>query len=183
MVMDAGCGDGRNISPFLEQGFDVTGVDESRYALEICRKNYPDAKNLKLIQASLTSIPLPDESLDALICDHVITHIRDIGVVLANFHRLLRRGGYALLEFTSPQDSTYGQGQRISDNEFNQDGVYLRYDTPEDVWKMLSKFTIICFTPEHLSHPDHGPGYVRKGRHKHHSHFVIARKQGLLGYW
>src|SRR3989344_3900671 len=38
-VLDAGCGDGRNLVEFAKAGFQVTGIDISEEALNRCRKN------------------------------------------------------------------------------------------------------------------------------------------------
>lgn len=175
-IMDAGCGDGRNIKPFLESGFHVIGVDASSSAISICKKHFGDHSELELIQADLTSVSYP-EVIDALMCDHVLTHVKDAGAAIDNFYRLLRKGGYALIEFTSPSDSTYGKGQKLSDREFLQNGVYLRYDAIPDIYAMMKDFKILCFTSERSTDPPHGEGYIRKERHAHHSYFVLARKE------
>jgi len=180
-IMDAGCGDGRNLTPLIEAGFDVIGVDSSKEALHYAKRNNLQANNLKLIQSPLDNIALPENSLDAIICDHVLTHIENPNDIFNQFYRLIHRNGYAFLEFTSKQDSTFGKGQKISDNEFLQNGVYLRYDEPKDIEKMLAgKFQILCFTSEHSTDPPHGKGYIREERHNHHSYFVLAKKFKLI---
>jgi SAM-dependent methyltransferase len=176
-VMDAGCGDGRNSEPLAEAGFHVTGVDASESALVSCRSRFAGRKNVKLVRSLLEDLPFPAGSFDAVICDHVLTHVEDVDRVLGNFLRILRKGGYALMEFTSPQDSTYGKGERISGREFLQEGVYLRYDTLDVVFEMMRRFRILCFTSENSTDPPHGPGYIRRARHRHHSYFVVARKE------
>ena len=175
-IMDAGCGDGRNIKQFLESGFKVIGVESSTSALDICRKHFVNHQNLELVQADLTSVSFSN-GIDALMCDHVLTHVRNVNRAIDNFYNLLKRRGYALIEFTSPLDSTYGKGEKISDREFLQKGVYLRYDTLDDVHKMMKKFDVLCFTSEHSTDPPHGSGYIRDERHAHHSYFVLARKK------
>lgn len=174
-VMDAGCGDGRNIKPYVEAGFQVIGVDGSSSAIEVCKKNLGNPSNLKLLQEDLTTIKEP-QGLDAIICDHVLVHIKNVEQTLDSFYNLLKHGGYAMIEFTSPFDSTFGQGEKISENEFIQKVVYLRYDTLDDVCRMMKKFNILCITSEHSTDPPHGPGYIRTERHAHHSYFVFAQK-------
>lgn len=173
--MDAGCGDGRNIKPLLAAGFTVVGLDISQVALANCQKNLKN-KKLKLLAEPLETKKIKDSSFDAIICDHVLVHIKNTSKVIANFNRILKKGGYALIEFTSPQDSTFGQGQKISPHEFLQNGVYLRYDTIKDIYKLLKKFNILCFTSEYYTDPPHGAGYIRQARHLHHSYFVLAKK-------
>ena len=122
--------------------------------------------------------PIEPESVDALICYHVLTHIKEVDKVLDNFYAILKNDGYVLLEFTSKKDSTYEQGVKLSDREFLQDGVYLRYDEPNDIKRMLKKFEFVSpFTSEYITDPPHGPGYIREKRHRHHSYFIIAQKR------
>ncbi len=176
-ILDAGCGEGRESKPFYDAGFHIIGVDASQSALKIFGEHFKDSKNVTLVHALLENLPIEPESIDALICYHVLTHIQEVNKVLDNFYTILRNGGYALLEFTSKKDSTYGQGVRLSEREFLQHGVYLRYDEPGDIERMLKKFEFVSpFTSECITDPPHGPGYIREKRHRHHSYFVIAQK-------
>ncbi|NTS42212.1 class I SAM-dependent methyltransferase [Flavisolibacter sp. BT320] len=57
--------------------------------------------NSKLdIVSDITSIPLPDQSLDAIMCTEVLEHVPDPVAAVEEFNRLLKPGGYLLL--TSP---------------------------------------------------------------------------------
>ena len=141
------------------------------------RKNFGNSERVSIVHALLEELPIEPESIDALICYHVLTHIKEVHKVLDNFYTILRNGGYALLEFTSKKDSTYGQGGRLSDREFLQHGVYLRYDEPDDIGRMVERFEFVSpFTSEYITDPSHGSGYIREKRHRHHSYFVVARK-------
>jgi ubiquinone/menaquinone biosynthesis C-methylase UbiE len=54
--------------------------------------------NSKLdILSDITSIPLPDASVDAIMCTEVFEHIPDPIAAVKEFKRLLRPGGYLLL--------------------------------------------------------------------------------------
>jgi Methyltransferase domain len=44
------------------------------------------------------AIPLAEESLDAIVCNHVLEHVDDDRKAMAEFHRILRAGGWALLQ-------------------------------------------------------------------------------------
>src|SRR3989338_414031 len=176
-VLDAGCGEGRESKPFYDGGFNIIGVDASKSALTLFRKNFGNSERVSIVHALLEELPIEPESIDALIFYHVLTHIKEVHKVLDNFYTILRNGGYALLEFTSKKDSTYGQGGRLSDREFLQHGVYLRYDEPDDIGRMVETFEFVSpFTSEYITDPSHGSGYIREKRHRHHSYFVVARK-------
>ncbi len=53
------------------------------------------------IVASAEDIPLPDESVDAILCTQVLEHVAHPQKVIGEFHRILRQGGTCLL--TVPQ--------------------------------------------------------------------------------
>ncbi len=54
--------------------------------------------NTKLdIVSDITSIPLPDQSVDAIMCTEVFEHIPDPIAALKEFTRLIKPGGYLLL--------------------------------------------------------------------------------------
>ncbi len=175
-VMDAGCGDGRNSEPYTKAGFNLTGVDASEVAIDICQRSFCERKNARFMKADIRRLPFSTSLFDMVMCDHVLVHVREAQKTLNEFHRVLKEQGYALIEFTSHYDSTYGQGEKISENEFLQGGVYLRFDTLPDIYKMMDKFEILCFTAEGSTDPPHGLGYIREDRHSHHSYFVLARK-------
>jgi ubiquinone/menaquinone biosynthesis C-methylase UbiE len=54
--------------------------------------------NSKLdIVSDITSIPLPDAAVDAIMCTEVLEHIPDPLAALREFNRLIKPGGYLLL--------------------------------------------------------------------------------------
>ncbi len=175
-VLDAGCGDGRNLIEFAKAGFEGTGIDISESALERCRKNCAGFNNVKLEKRSIEKTGFENGSFDVLVCDFVTAHMEKPEMVMKEFFRILRKGGYLLIEFTSTKDPHCGQGKKIGTNKFIQHGTLLRFYTKSNVEKLLSKFEIFAFEENSYSDPPHGSGYHRKKRHWHHSYFVLARK-------
>ncbi len=49
-------------------------------------------------------IPLPDESVEVLICNHLLEHVADDRLALREFHRILRPGGWGILLSPVEQD-------------------------------------------------------------------------------
>ncbi|MBI4660981.1 MAG: methyltransferase domain-containing protein [Verrucomicrobia bacterium] len=66
---------------------------------DFCLYQGPLVKYLEPIDyvCEITSIPLPNGSLDAILCTEVIEHVVNPMAVLAEFHRLLKPGGKLLL--------------------------------------------------------------------------------------
>ena len=66
-VYDIGCGNGRNM---LKKNLHFIGVDNCENFVKICHK-----KNLSVINANMTKIPLQNNSADAIICIAVLHHL------------------------------------------------------------------------------------------------------------
>jgi SAM-dependent methyltransferase len=51
-----------------------------------------------MLQLDETAIPYPDESFDAILCIHVLEHVPADRLAMRELHRVLRRGGFAVLQ-------------------------------------------------------------------------------------
>lgn len=176
-VLDAGCGDGRNILPFARNDFKIVGFDISSSALERSKKIFNRYPNVSFQQGLLEECDkyFKPISFDVIICDFVLVHIKQARKVINRFYKLLKKGGYAILEFTSVHDPHCGQGKKVGRNAFIQHGMFLKFYTLKDVEEVLKKFKILIVDASYYSNPPHGSGYRNK-RHIHHSYFVLAQK-------
>ncbi len=95
-VLDAGCGAGIPVSQILSEHFHVTGVDFSEAQIELAKKHVPGGA---FICQDMTQLDFPDESFDGICSYYAVIHIprEDHQSLLANFHRMLKQGGFALL--------------------------------------------------------------------------------------
>lgn len=95
-ILDAGCGAGIPISQMLSEKFEVTGVDFSEAQIKLAKKNVPDAA---FICQDMTKLDFPDNTFDGICSYYAIIHIprEEHQSLLANFHRMLKPGGLALL--------------------------------------------------------------------------------------
>jgi SAM-dependent methyltransferase len=55
----------------------------------------------------ITSIPYPDESFDVIYCSHVLEHVPDDLRAMSEFHRVLKRSGWAVLLVPITADKTF----------------------------------------------------------------------------
>ncbi len=51
-----------------------------------------------MVTLDLTDLDFPDASFDAALCLHVLEHVGEDGVAIAELHRVLRPGGWCLVE-------------------------------------------------------------------------------------
>jgi len=93
-ALDAACGTGRHAAHLAELGHRVIGVDASPEMLAIAVAKVPGAA---FHRASLTSMPLPDRSVDLAVCALALCHVPDLVPVFAEFARVLRPGGHLVI--------------------------------------------------------------------------------------
>lgn len=129
-VFEAGCGTGLLLKEAARVARSAVGLDLSRGMLGQAQE-----RGLKVVQGSITHVPLPSESFDLAYSMKVLAHIPPIKEALAELSRLIRPGGHVLLEFYNPWSLRYlvkrwGGPARIADGTTDHD-VFTRYDTLE----------------------------------------------------
>jgi SAM-dependent methyltransferase len=99
-VLDAGCGNGRNLIYFLQHGFDVRAVDADAAAVgavrQLAASLNPGLPSNRIHHGSLDSLPWADCSTDAVICSAVLHFARDereFTAMLEEMWRTLAPGG------------------------------------------------------------------------------------------
>ena len=122
-VLDAGCGSGYPVTQLLAQSFHVTGVDFSGQQLQLARTNLPDST---LVCADIGKMPFKENVFDGLCSYYAIIHLprREHPKVLADFHRILKMGGLALLCMGAgdlPEDTGVYQGTEMFWSHYDKD--------------------------------------------------------------
>src|SRR6516225_6128092 len=128
-VFEAGCGTGLLLREAARVARSAVGLDLSRGMLAPAR-----ARGLRVVQGSLTDVPLPSASFDLVYSMKVLAHVPPIERALGELSRLVRPGGHLLLEFYNPWSlralakRLAGPGQIAADGTTEGD-VYTRFDT------------------------------------------------------
>lgn len=100
-VLDAGCGLGAWVDLVHRHGYQGIGVDYAAPMIERLQRERPGPR---WIAADIRDVPLPAESVDAIVSWGVIEHDpAGPGAALREFHRLLKPGGWLLA--TVPSDT------------------------------------------------------------------------------
>jgi tellurite methyltransferase len=99
-ILDAGCGDGRNLVYFLRRGFDCHGIDQDPGAIARVRRLAaalaPDLPAANFEAGDLQDLPFDDASFDAVICSAVLHFADDeahFGRMLEEMWRVLAPNG------------------------------------------------------------------------------------------
>lgn len=100
LVLEVGCSSGFLLEELAAQvpRAAVIGAD---YIDQPLRKLAGRVKGIPLLQFDLRHCPLPDASIDGIVCLNVLEHIDDHAAALANIFRMLRPGGIAHIEVPS----------------------------------------------------------------------------------
>lgn len=86
-IIDVGCGTGANLK-WLKKFGNVIGIDNSQEAVKFCQK-YGNAK-----WGQADYLPFKNDSCDLVTAFDVLEHMSNDKVVLKEWHRVLKIGGY-----------------------------------------------------------------------------------------
>jgi SAM-dependent methyltransferase len=95
-IFDAGCGSGRNLVYFLNQGYDVSGVDEDSRAIGDVRNLAPDLPADRFRVEAIETMSFADAIADVAISSAVLHFARDddhFQAMLRGSWRVLKPGG------------------------------------------------------------------------------------------
>lgn len=122
-VLDVGCGDGQIARALAAQGSTVLGIDPTELHISIARER---AGGPTYELGSATSLPVTDDSQDAVVACLVFEHIDDLDAAIAEVARVLRPGGQFSFFLNHPLLQTPGSGW-IDDHII---------DPPEQYWRI-----------------------------------------------
>jgi SAM-dependent methyltransferase len=101
-VLDVGCGNGDFLATLARRGWHVSGTDLSAVACDQAR-----GKGIVTHEGPLTEANLPATDFDVITLWHVLEHLPDPTVELAEARRLLRDDGLLVLEVPNSGTPTF----------------------------------------------------------------------------
>ena len=113
-VLEAGCGEGYGADLIASAARRVVAVDYDAATVDHVRARYP---RVEVLTANLTSLPLPERSVDVVVNFQVIEHLWDQPQFVAECFRVLRPGG--LLLVSTPNRITFTPGSDTPVNPFH----------------------------------------------------------------
>ena len=103
-IVDAGCGTGR-LTEWLKQRWpkaQVVGVDWAPRMAALTRRRSRWRRPLDVLCADLGALPLPDRSVDLLVCSLALQWCNDVPAVFNSWRRVVRPGGLVLFASFGP---------------------------------------------------------------------------------
>jgi ubiquinone/menaquinone biosynthesis C-methylase UbiE len=62
---------------------------------------------LAMVEMDITHIPMPDNHFDVILCSHVLEHVPDDRKAMSELLRVLKPGGWAIIQVPLRGDTTY----------------------------------------------------------------------------
>ena len=123
-ILDAGCGEGRNTHYFIQQGYQIFGIDINPTAIQMARLYAktldPDYDLLRFQVASIEALPFHDGAFDVLLSSavmHFASNSTQFFSMLSEQMRVLKKGGFFWLRTCTdaggcfPLKESLGQGR------------------------------------------------------------------------
>jgi demethylmenaquinone methyltransferase/2-methoxy-6-polyprenyl-1,4-benzoquinol methylase len=111
-VLDVGAGTGDLSFAAAARGARVTALDLSAGMLAVLARRATDAQRSRVepLIGSAESLPFPDASVDRIVTGFVVRNVGDLGRAFAEFRRVLRPGGRAVvLELSHPPSEAFAR--------------------------------------------------------------------------
>ena len=145
-VLDLGCDRGGHIAAVLDAGAArVVGLEKNRAAM----RNVPKGDFADYIAADLeTSLPLANETFDAVLALDVIEHLHNRDVFLAEILRVIKPGGTLLLSAPNIKTKWKTTARKLGLFEYSDPDHKIEYEQSELVGQIeRAGFEIISLTP------------------------------------
>jgi SAM-dependent methyltransferase len=116
-ILIPGFGYGRNARLFIENGFEVTGIEISGTAIELAKAN---GLRCTIHHGSVTSMPFDEIKYDGIFC-YALIHLLnkpERKAFLKSCFNQLKNKGLMIFVVPSTQMSMYGTGRALSKNRF-----------------------------------------------------------------
>lgn len=173
-VLDLGTGLGRHAIYFSKQGFNVTAMDISEYAVQYL-KAWAAKENL-LVNAEvgdMQSLNYPSKSFDCIFAYHVISHTDSSGIkkTIAEIERVLKPNGEVYLSFCSKESTEFIESRlnKIDKNTLIcqdklEKGIPHYYVDLNDIKELLANFNIELIKHTEYFYSDFNPNNHRRSK-------------------
>ena len=161
-LLDAGCGNGRHLVFFAEQGLESYGVDLSQTAIGMA-KEWLVRKGLKahVSVGDIAGLPFEDNYFDVIVSFGVLDHVPFAMAkgMMRELVRVLTDGGYIYLSLRSTDDAEFGRGEAVERNTYvlqkgYEQGIIQHYFDIAQIDELLTGFSVFDIEEHEQRFPD-----------------------------
>jgi 2-polyprenyl-3-methyl-5-hydroxy-6-metoxy-1,4-benzoquinol methylase len=131
-IFDVGCGPGITAKTFIENGFNVVGIDFSEKMIEIAKEKVPEGKFLVMDVEIIDKIP---DLFDAIYLQNVLLHIpkKSVEITLKKISEKLQKGGYMYISVGEKKLDGPDEEVRVDHDYGYQVERFFSYFTQEEI--------------------------------------------------
>lgn len=183
-ALDIGSGFGSNAAFLATYGYHVTAldcsptaIDRAKLAIQESRYMQKPSKHINFLHSDLTSIPLPDSSID-LAVDFVCLYslpLSDLSIALSEVCRVLKPGGHFCTQFFGPQ-TTGLQPQPNTELPYSVHDVSSGPCITNPVVTVFDLNSYLDFTSDYFSHVtsfDTTTTHFKQNEHQTTQHLTV----------
>lgn len=155
-ILDAGCGEGRNLVYFLRNGFQVYGIDSYDAALRMLRFQLnslsPGYPADRFTHGDIKNLPYPDGSFSKVLCIavlHFANSEKEFRVMFDELVRVLRPGGQLYIRMTD--NTTMDQAHALDGGKYLLPDGSTRFLLTHSMLESLMKTHNLTFAEAHKS--------------------------------
>lgn len=148
-VLDLGCGNGRNSKFLSAKDFNVVGIDISKIAIRLAKKQ--DQKSYYKV-ADMLKLPFPNNYFDATISIQTIFHelLTNIRKTIKEIIRVNKNKAIVFITLQPVYGNKYRMGQKLEketyiSNTGDDKGEIHHFFTKKEILKEFAKFGFIDF--------------------------------------
>lgn len=177
-ILDAGTGEGRNLSLISRIPGQLHAVDGSKHALS---KIPIELKNkIDIQQALLHELPYENDTFDLIFGIDIFETLPNIQNVLNEFVRILKKDGHLICNIPSEEDTIYGIDMENPIEEENawmyQNKYYYKFYSPDEVMHMFSNAGLRVISNKRYEWMEQAHPNFRSNDHKHISQVYVGSK-------
>jgi SAM-dependent methyltransferase len=117
-ILIPGVGYGRNAGLFISNGFSVTGIEISEYAINLARDEFE--LDFPIYHGSVTDMPFDKRKYGGIFC-YALIHLLNKPQrkqFLRNCYNQLKPDGYMIFTIVSKKSEMFGKGRLLSDSRY-----------------------------------------------------------------
>ena len=143
-ILIPGFGYGRNAKIFIDNGFNVTGIEISETAIELAKNHFGDS--VKVYHGSVSAMPYDQEMYDGIFC-YALIHLLNTNErkkLIIDCYNQLKSNGYMVFVVISKNDSRFGKGKKVTEDSFEtHHGVTLYFYDVESIKKEFGEYGLV----------------------------------------
>lgn len=143
-VLIPGFGYGRNAKVFYDNGFEVTGIEISKTAIERARKYF--GSDVTIHQGAVANMPFDEKKYPSIYCYSLIHLLSTAGrkKLIADCYEHLKPKGIMVFVALSIKDKRFGVGQELEKNTFHSpNGLNLYFYDEASVNEEFGKYNMM----------------------------------------